>query len=77
MRCLMTKKVHKQKCFSVTNKNLYWQIITKNLVTFKFLKNEMKLKMKNFNIKGVHWKIWFQRGWEGGVGGGGGGEGGF
>ena len=50
----MTKKVYKQKCFSVTNKNLNWEIITKNLVTFKFLKNEMKLRMKNFNIIGVH-----------------------
>ena len=50
----MTKKVYKQKYFSVTNKNLNWEIITKNLVTFKFLKNEMKLTMKNFNIIGVH-----------------------
>ena len=50
----MTKKVLKQKCFSVTNKNLNWEIITKNSVTFKFLKDEMKLRMKNFNITGVH-----------------------
>ena len=50
----MTKKVHKQKCFSVTNKNLNWEIIIQNLVTFNFLKNEMKLRMKNFNIMGVH-----------------------
>ena len=50
----MTKKVHKQKCFSVTNKNLNREIITKNLVTFKLLKNEMKLRMKNFNIIGAH-----------------------
>ena len=46
----MTKKVYKQKYFSVTNKNLNWEIITKNLFTFKFLKNEMKLRMKNFNV---------------------------
>ena len=54
LRCLMTKKVHKQKRFSVTNKNLNWKIITKNLVTFKLLKDEMKLRIKNFNIIGVH-----------------------
>ena len=64
----MTKKVYKQKCFSVTNKNLNGEIITKNLVTFKFLKNEMKLRIKNFNIIGVHWKIWFRIAWEGGEG---------
>ena len=33
--------------FSVTNKNLNWEIITKNLVTFKLLKDEMKLRIKN------------------------------
>ena len=43
-----------QKYFSVTNKNLNWKIITKNLVTFKLLKNEMKIRMKNFNIIGVY-----------------------
>ena len=53
LRCLMTKKVNKQKRFSVTNKNLNWKIITKNLVTFKLLKDEMKLRIKKFNI-GVH-----------------------
>ena len=31
----MTKKVDKQKCFSVITKNLNWGILTKNLVTFK------------------------------------------
>ena len=31
----MTKKVYKQKCFSVITKNLNWEILTKNLVTFK------------------------------------------
>ena len=54
LRCLMTKKVHKQKRFSVTNKNLNWKIITKNLITIKLLKDEMKLRIKNFNIIGVH-----------------------
>ena len=48
------KKIHKQKCFSVTNKNLNWEIITKNLVTFKLFKDQMKLRMKNVNIMGVH-----------------------
>ena len=43
--------------FSVTNKNLNWEIITMNLVTCKLLKDEMKLKMKNFNIMEVHCKI--------------------
>ena len=28
-------KVCKQKCFSVTVKNSNWEILTKNLVTFK------------------------------------------
>ena len=31
-----------------TNKNLNWEIATKDLVTFKLLKDEMKLRMKNF-----------------------------
>ena len=32
----MTKKVYHQKCFfSVATKNLNWEILTKNLVTFK------------------------------------------
>ena len=31
----MTKKVYKQKCFSVVTKNLNCEILTKNLVTFK------------------------------------------
>ena len=53
----MTKKVHKQKCFSVTNKNFNWEYITKNLVTFKHLKDEMKLRMKSLIIMGVHSKI--------------------
>ena len=51
----MTKRVHKQKYFfSVTDKNLNWEIITKNLVTFKLLKDGIKLRIKNFNIMGVH-----------------------
>ena len=31
----MSKKVYRQKCFSVITKNLNWEILTKNLVTFK------------------------------------------
>ena len=50
----MTKKVHKQIFFSFTNENLNWEIITKNLVTFKLLKNEMKLRKKNFEYYGIH-----------------------
>ena len=32
----------------LTNENLNWEITTKDLVTFKLLKDEMKLRMKNF-----------------------------
>ena len=31
----MTKKVYKQKCVCLMNKNLNWEVLTKNLVTFK------------------------------------------
>ena len=31
----MTKKVHKQECIAVITKNSNWEILTKNLVTFK------------------------------------------
>ena len=34
--------------FSVITKYLNWENFTKNLVT---------LRMKNYNIMGVHWKI--------------------
>ena len=37
--------------FPVTNKNLNWEIVTKNLVS---LKNRMKLRIKNFYIMGVY-----------------------
>ena len=42
--------------FSVITKNLNWEILTKNLVTFK---RWMGLRMKSFSIMGVHWKIRF------------------
>ena len=29
------KNIYKQKCLSVITKDLNWQILTKNLVTFK------------------------------------------
>ena len=50
----MTKKVYKQKYFSlsvsssVTTKNLNWEILTKNIVTFK-TKDGMGLRMKHFH----------------------------
>ena len=42
--------------FSVINKNLNWEILTKNLVTFKRWDG---VKMKNLNIIRVHWKTRF------------------
>ena len=47
----MTKKVYEQKCFSVITKNLNWEIVTKNLI---LLKDGIGLRIKNFNIMGVH-----------------------
>ena len=41
--------------FSVVTKNSNWDILTKNLVTFK-IKLKIVLSMKNFNIFGVHGK---------------------
>ena len=35
-------------------KNLNWEILTKNLVTFKRWDGMMGLMMKNFKIMGVH-----------------------
>ena len=58
----MTKKVYKQKYFSLITKNWNWEILTENLVTFR---REDGVKDENFDILGVHWKIWL---W-GGVGG--------
>ena len=43
----MTKKVYKQKYFSVITKNSHWGILTKK-------KEKMGLRMKNFNILCVH-----------------------
>ena len=51
----MARKVYKQKYFSLITKNSNWENLTKNLVTFK---TKMVLRMKNFNILGVLWKIW-------------------
>ena len=55
LKYLTTKEVYEQKCFSVTTKNLNWEILSKNLVTFKRcdgVKDE-----KNLNITRVHRKI--------------------
>ena len=54
----MTKKVYQQNVLSVITKNLNWDILTKNLVTFNRwdgVKDE-----KYFNIIWVHWKIFFR-----------------
>ena len=40
-------------------RNLNWKISAKNLVT---LKKGMGLRMENFDIMGVHWKIQFLEG---------------
>ena len=40
--------------FSVITENWNWKTLTKNLVSFK---NGTGLRMKNFNIMGVHWNI--------------------
>ena len=49
--------------FSIIFQNINWEILTKNLVTFN---DEMGLRMKNFNIMGVHCVAWtvckFKRG---------------
>ena len=50
--------------FSVITKNLNWEILSKNLVT---LKNGIGLRMKYYNIMGVHWKIRFLGGVSGKV----------
>ena len=42
---------YKPKCLYDITENLNWQISTKNIVTFK---KQYGLKMKNFNIMGVH-----------------------
>ena len=39
--------------FSVITKNLNWEILANNLVTFNRT-DRMGLRMKNFNIVGVH-----------------------
>ena len=40
--------------FSVITENWNWKTLTKKLVSFK---NGTGLRMKNFNIMGVHWNI--------------------
>ena len=43
--------MYKPKCLSAITNNLNWQLLTKNLVTFK---KQDGLKMKNVNIMEVH-----------------------
>ena len=47
---LNDEKKYKPKCLSAITKNLSWQILTKNLVTFK---KRNGLKMKDVNIMEV------------------------
>ena len=42
---------YKPKCLSAITKNLNWQILTKNIFTFK---RQYRLKIKNVNIMRVH-----------------------
>ena len=55
----MTKNFTNKNVFSVITNNSYWETFTRNLV---LLKDKMGLKIKNFNIFEVHWKIQFLRG---------------
>ena len=49
-----------ENCFSAITKNLNWEILTKNLVTFKVtFKRWDGVKKENFNIMGLYWKMWF------------------
>ena len=48
---LNDEKNYKPKCLSAITKNLNWQILTKNLVTFK---RSDGLKMENVDIMQVH-----------------------
>ena len=45
--------------FYVITKNLNWEMLTENLVAIKRWDG---VRMKNFNITGVHWKTQFLRG---------------
>ena len=55
----MTKNFTNKNVFSVITNNSDWETFTRNLV---LLKDKMGLKIKNFNIFEVHWKIQFLRG---------------
>ena len=54
--------------FSVITNILNWEMVTKNLVTFK---DGMGLKMRHFSIMEVLWKIRIYYFFEGGMGRGG------
>ena len=53
---IKNKLKNKLKLFSVITKNFNWEILTKNLVTFK---SWDRVKDKKFENYGVHWKILF------------------
>ena len=48
----MAKKFINKNVFFCNKKELNWEIINKNLVTF--LKDGIELRIKYFNIMGVH-----------------------
>ena len=52
----MIKMICKQLFLSVVTKHFNWEISAKNLLDVKSWEG---LRMKNFNIMGVHWKIQF------------------
>ena len=53
----MTKKVYKQKTFSVITKNSNWEILTKNLLTFKIKDGVKDEKLWYFGhpLKNAHY----------------------
>ena len=53
---IKNKLKNKLKLFSVITKNFNWEILIKNLVTFK---SWDRVKDKKFENYGVHWKILF------------------
>ena len=44
----MAKKVYKEKSFPIITKNLNWEILTKNLISFKTFKRWNEVKEKKF-----------------------------
>ena len=52
----MVEKIYKQMLLLAATKNLKWEILTKNLVTFK---RWDRFKDERINFMGVYWKIQF------------------